>query len=214
MKSKVSLALVVMLGLTAISAVFNVALSRSNRTSPDGQNPPHAVDIDGKPIPDSSTTQPSKPFILSKDSKDPKYVELKPEAAFDHSKHNTDVKHTLDGKTPTACVYCHHTEQPMPVAAWPYLKQSERNEVLTAAQLETSKQAVNSCRHCHFQIEEGSPKAVKYPRGTQPAEAAGVTVLTNQYSYHIKCVTCHQTAISRDATLKAPVGCADCHVKK
>jgi len=73
--------------------------------------------LPAKAIPESSATQPDKPFILSKDSNDPKWGELKPEAAFDHSKHNTDVKHTLDGKTATACVYCHHTEQPMP-AAW------------------------------------------------------------------------------------------------
>jgi cytochrome c553 len=215
MKSKVSFAVVTALGLVATAVVYNPALSRSNNALfVDGQNPPHAQDIDGKTIPESSATQPEKPIILSKDSKDPKYVELKREAAFDHSKHNTDVKHTLEGKTLTACVYCHHTEQPMPVANVPYLKKSERNEVLNAPQLETSKQAVNSCRHCHFQVEEGSPKAVKYPRRSQPSEAAGITVLTNQSAYHIKCITCHATAVARDANLKAPQGCADCHVKK
>ena len=215
MKSRVSLVVAVALALTAMAVGYDPALSRSNNASSvDGQNPPHAVDIDGKTIPESSATQPEKPIIFSKDSKDPKYVELKPEAAFDHTTHNTDLKHTLDGKTPTACVYCHHTEQPVPVATAPYLKKSERDAVLTAEQLETSKQAVNSCRHCHFQIEEGSPKGVKYPRGSQPSEAAGITVLTNQSAYHIKCITCHATAVARDATLKAPQGCADCHVKK
>lgn len=215
MKSTVSFLVLVALGLAAMAVGCNPTLSRfSSASLLDGQNPPHAVDIDGKTIPESSATQPDKPIILSKDSKDPKYVELKREAAFDHSKHNTDVKHTLDGKTPTACVYCHHTEQPMPVAAAPYLKKSERAEALTTAQLEASKQAVNSCRHCHFQTEEGSPKSVKYPRGSQPSEAAGITVLTNQSGYHIKCITCHVTAVARDATLKAPQGCADCHVKK
>lgn len=189
--------------------------SRSmNGSRADGQNPPHAVDTDGKIVPESSATQPDKPIILSKDSKDPNFVEMKPEAAFDHAKHNTDPKHTIDGKTPTACVYCHHTEQPVPVANAPFLKKSERTEVLTAAQLDTSKQAVNSCRHCHFQVEAGSPRAVKYPRGGQPAEAVGITVLTNQAAYHIKCITCHTTAVGRDATLKAPTGCAQCHVKK
>jgi hypothetical protein len=215
MKSKLSFVLVLATIIVTAAVLYSSGSARSIDLSlVDGQNPPHAIDIEGKPIPESSATQPDKPIILSKDSKDPKYVELKLEAAFDHAKHNTDSKHTLDGKTPTACVYCHHTEQPMPVATATYLKKSERNEILTAAQLETSKQPVNSCRHCHFQVEQGSPAAVKYPRGGQPAEAAGVTVLTNQYAYHIKCITCHTTAVARDATLKSPQGCADCHVKK
>jgi hypothetical protein len=215
MKRKLSLAVV---GTLAVAASVLVSCSaRShliNEISLDGQNPPHAVTIDGQTVPESSATQPDKPIILSKDSKDPKYGEMKPEAAFDHAKHNTDPKHTLDGKTPTACVYCHHTEQPMPVASAAYLKKSERTEALTAAQLESSKQPVNSCRHCHFQVEEGSPKAVKYPRGTQPGEAAGITVLTNQPAYHIKCMTCHATAKERDASLNAPLDCDKCHVKK
>src|SRR5882672_10277738 len=144
MKLRSLIILAVLLTCLGMSVVYNTA------SSLDGINPPHAVDTSGKAIPESSATQPDKPIILSKDSNDPKWGELKPEAVFDHTKHH-DVTHTLDGKTATACVYCHHTEQPMPVAGKPYLKKSERNEVLTAAQLESSKQPVNSCRHCHFQ---------------------------------------------------------------
>ncbi len=204
--------------LILIYALFCLSAILTHNTAAlfDGTNPPHAVDVDGKTIPESSATQPDKPIILSKDSKDPKWGELKPDAAFDHSKHNTDVKHTLDGKTPTACVYCHHTEQPMPVADKPYLKKSERKEELTATQLETSKQPVNSCRVCHFQpttpaTAEFPPAGVKYPRemGLPPSGK-----LTNDTAYHIRCINCHDTAMKRDATLKAPQGCGDCHVKK
>lgn len=206
---------------TRFLIVLTIALSflviiYSSVLSYDGTNPPHALDIAGKAIPQSSATQPDKPIILSKDSNDPKWGELKPDAAFDHSKHNTDVKHTLDGKTPTACVYCHHTEQPMPVAGQPYLKKSERNELLTAAQLETSKQPMNSCRKCHFQEEteetsEFPPKGVTYPKETGRPPSGR---LTNDNAYHIKCISCHEAAVKRDATLKAPQACGDCHVKK
>lgn len=202
---------------TLLCALFCLFLLAYNTTaSLDGTNPPHAVDIDGKAIPESSVTQPAKPIILSKDIQDPRWGELKREAAFDHSKHNTEVKHTLDGRTLTACVYCHHTEQPMPVPDKPYLKKSERNAVLTAAQLESSKQAVNSCRKCHFQetttpTDEYPPKGVKYPKqmGLPPSGK-----LTNENAYHIRCISCHEAARKRDATLKAPLECADCHIKK
>jgi cytochrome c553 len=210
MKSRTFVIIVVALCYLSVAVAFDTA------SSFDGTNPPHAVDVDGKTIPESSATQPDKSIILSKDSKDPKWGELKPEAAFDHSKHNTDVKHTLDGKTSTACIHCHHTEQPMPVADKPYLKKSERTEALTTAQLETSKQPVNSCRKCHFQdatapTDEYPPKGVKYPRETGMPPSGK---LINDTAYHIKCISCHDAAMKRDATLKAPQGCADCHVKK
>jgi hypothetical protein len=204
-----------LLGVALIA--YGPALSLSNASFLDGTNPPHAVDTSGRALPDSSAVQPDKPIILSKDSDDPKWGELKPEAAFDHAKHNTDVTHTFDGKTLTACVYCHHTEQPMPVAASPYLKKSERAEVLTAKLLEApNAQAVNSCRHCHFQVAsektaEYPPKTVKYPRGSALPESGP---LTNDTAYHIKCITCHEAAVARDSKLKPPTGCADCHIKK
>ena len=221
MKTMALVTLLVTLTFLAVTITYNAEPSTypsvlaSSEAPLDGTDPPHAVDIAGKVIPESSATQPDKPLILSKDSHDPKWGELKPEAVFDHTKHH-DVTHTLDGKTATACVYCHHTEQPMPVAGQPYLKKSERNEVLTAAQLETSKQAVNSCRHCHFQEATAAtadypPKSVKYPRemGLPPSGK-----LTNDNAYHTRCIFCHDAAMKRDPKLKAPQACGDCHVKK
>src|SRR5216684_3113415 len=114
------LKLLVTLILTLISLAGAVAYSTSSL--PDGTTPPHAIDTDGKAIPESSATQPGKPIILSKDIHDDKYGELRPEAAYDHTKHNTDVMHTLDGKTLTTCVECHHTEQPSAPSGKPYLK--------------------------------------------------------------------------------------------
>ena len=214
MKLKLLVTVVLIFGCFAVAVVY------STTASLDGVNPPHAVDTDGKTVPESSATQPDKPIILSKDIHDDKYGELKPEAAFDHTKHNTDVMHTLDGKTLTGCVYCHHTEQPMPVAGQPYLKKSERSEVLTSAQLETSKQAVNSCRKCHFQkstpaTDEFPPKSVRYPRDI--AKQLGMMEsgeLTNDNAYHNRCIACHDLATKRDSTLKAPTGCPECHIKK
>jgi hypothetical protein len=220
MKSKLIVILIVVLGFVATTALYSAASSPARSTAEarlDGTNPPHAVDTSGKALPDSSAVQPDKPIILSKDSQDSKWGELKPEAAYDHTKHNTDVKHTLDGKTLTACVYCHHTEQPIPVAALPYLKKSERSEVLTAKLLEApNAQPVNSCRHCHLQPStaaagEYPPKSVKYPKGSALPESG---LLTNDTAYHIKCISCHESAKTRDATLKGPTGCGDCHVRK
>ena len=210
MKSRSLISVLIFLSCLSVAVAFHAA------SSIDGTNPPHAVDTAGKTIPESSATQPDKPIILSKDSNDPKWGELKPEAAFDHTKHNSSLTNTLDGKTPTDCVYCHHTEQPVPVVGKPYLKKSERSELLTASQLESSKQAVNSCRKCHFQektaaTNEFPPKSVKYPKemGLPPSGK-----LINDVAYHAKCLTCHDAAMKRDPKLKAPQICEACHVKK
>jgi len=216
MKRKSGTIALVMFGLLAFTIAYDTALSRSAGIF-DGTNPPHAVDIGGKAIPDSSAVQTDKPIILSKDSEDMKWGELKPQAAFNHTKHNTGRTHTLDGKTLTACVYCHHTEQPMPVAGLPHLKKSERAVALTAKLLEApNAHPVNSCRHCHFQSStdatgEYPPKSVKYPRGSALPESGS---LTNDTAYHIRCVSCHEAATTRDAKLKGPTGCGDCHVRK
>jgi hypothetical protein len=219
MRLRSFIALAVTLVCLAMAVVYNPSLSNALIKSDapfDGTNPPHAVDTAGKAIPESSATQPDKPIILGKDSNDPKWGELKPEAAFDHTKHNTDVKHTLDGKTLTACVYCHHTEQPSASGGETYLKRFDRKEVLTAAQLETSKEPVKSCRNCHFQeateeTNEFPPKGVTYPKETGKPPSGK---LTNDNAYHIRCISCHDAALKRDPTLKAPQACADCHVKK
>lgn len=176
----------------------------------DGANPPHAVDIDGKPIPDSSTVMPDRPIVLANDSHSAIRGGLKPEAAFDHVKHTTDLRHSLDGKTITACVECHHTEQPSAPKGQEFLMTFKRNEALTAQQLETSKQPVSSCRNCHFQ--QGA-KGVTFPSVTYPKEMKRqpVAKVTNEEAYHINCRMCHEAARKRDATLKAPHACVDCH---
>ena len=215
MRMRVLISFLISLGVIAAVVAYDKALSF------DGQNPPHAVTIDGKAIPESSASQPDKPIILAKDIADPKYGEMKPEAAFDHSKHNTDPLHTMDGKTPTACVECHHTDQPS-APTKPYLKRFEANwkEPLTAASLEKTKEPVKSCRACHFQkattpTAEFPPKSVKYPK--EIAKLVGDTEsgeLNNENAYHIRCIACHTAATERDPKLKAPTGCPDCHVKK
>lgn len=215
MRMRVLLGFVISLGVVAAIVASGKAFSF------DGQNPPHAVTTDGKTIPESSATQPDKPIILSKDIDDVKYGEMKPEAAFDHSKHNTDPRHTMDGKTLTACVHCHHTDQPS-APDKPYLKRFEANwkEPLTAEALERTKEPVKSCRSCHWQKKttptaEFPPKSVKYTK--EMAKLIGDTEsgqLTNEAAYHLRCVTCHTAASERDANSKAPKGCPDCHIKK
>lgn len=222
MKTTVLLILVTIVTCLAVTVSDNAASSPSSsamlvksEAAIDGTDPPHAVDIAGKVIPESSATQPDKPIILSKDSKDPKWGELKPEAVFDHTRHH-DVAHTLDGKTATACVECHHTEQPSATANQPYLKRFERKAVLTAEQLDTSKEPVKSCRSCHWQeatagTAEFPPKSIKYPKemGRPPSGK-----LTNDNAYHTNCIGCHDVAMKRDPKLKAPQACGDCHIKK
>ncbi|MBD0324976.1 MAG: hypothetical protein ICV68_01010, partial [Pyrinomonadaceae bacterium] len=136
---------------------------------PDGVNPPHAVDIDGKAIPDESTVEPTKLIILSKDSEDAKNGELKREAAFDHVKHSVDASYSVDGKAAVGCADCHHTDQPKAPAGQEYLKMFKRTEVLTSEQLKKSNQPVQSCRACHYQsstepTEEFPPPSIEYPK--------------------------------------------------
>jgi hypothetical protein len=201
----------------ANTAASNIS-DYTSTTAPvaDGDTSSHAVDTSGKAIPAESATQPDKPIILAKDIDDPKYGELKPEAAFDHVKHSTDVMYSLDGKTITTCAECHHTEQPVPVAGQPYLKKSERKELLTAKQLETSKQPVKSCRDCHLspasdETDEFPPQSVTYPKETGKPPSGK---LTNDVAYHSKCISCHDAAKKRDPQLKSPLTCTECHTKK
>jgi hypothetical protein len=182
----------------------------------DGTNPPHAVDISGKVIPESSAVQPDKPIILAKDSEDDVSGELKREAAFDHTKHATDIKYSLDGKTGTSCVECHHTSQPSAPKGQEFLKRFDRKEILTAKQLETSKEPVQSCRACHFQssteaTDEFPPQSVKYPKNMNRPPTG---LLTNDVAYHVNCNTCHKAAVKKNPQLKAPTGCNDCHIEK
>lgn len=228
MRLKFFVVLIVVLGYLALLFACNqtktkvsptAALSSGSNAAPappDGTDPPHAVDTSGKAIPAASATQPDKPIILAKDSDDPKNGELKPEAAFDHVKHSTLPQYSLDGKSVLGCVECHHTDQPAAPAGQGYLKKFERKEVLTAKQLEASKENVKSCRACHFQAssdetDEYPPKSVTYPAemNRQPSGK-----LTNDVAYHLNCNTCHDAAKKRDPKLMAPQTCTDCHKQK
>src|SRR5207302_9898227 len=211
MKFKFFVTLILTLGCLVVVVAYGTS------SAPDGINPPHAVDTQGKVIPESSATQPDKPIILSKDipKNDPKYGELKPEAAFDHAKHNSDLLHTIDGKTLTLCVECHHTEQPSTPTGKPYLKtfNAKRTEVLTAAQLETSKEPVKSCRACHYQPATKTTDAYPPKSSKEVAKLLSEEIdiqefdyLTNDVVYHFRCKSCHEAATKRDSTLKAPTG--------
>jgi len=201
----------------AIASSNTAAPSNLNATAPvmDGTDPPHAVDTAGKPIPGQSATQPDKPIILAKDIDDPKWGETKPDAAFDHVKHSTDANYSATGKAAPSCVECHHTDQPS-AAGQPFLKKFERKEALTAKQLADSKEPVKSCRACHFspsseETDEYPPKSITYPAELNRPPSGK---LTNDIAYHINCINCHNDAKKRDAKLKAPVTCEDCHTKK
>ena len=216
MKFRLLFVLALTLSFLTAGMLLNTRSARGVSNYADGETPPHAVYSDGSKVPSSSASQPDKPIILSKDSNDPKWGECKPEAVFDHAKHNTDLKHAMDGKNFNACVYCHHTDQPSASGGEPYFKKFERKAILTAAQLDSSKEPVKGCRNCHFQeateeTAEFPPKGVVYPKETGKPPSGK---LTNDVAYHTKCISCHETSKKRDATLKGPTGCADCHVKK
>jgi len=204
---------------TAASNTSNTTAA-TNTAAPvaDGANPPHAVDTSGKAIPDASATQPDKPIILAKDSENakPNSGELKPEAAFDHVKHSTKPEYSLDGKTVAACADCHHTDQPSAPKGQEFLAKFERKEALTTKQLETSKEAVKSCRACHLQAsaeetDDYPPKSVTYPKEMNRPPSGK---LTNEIAYHLNCNTCHDAVKKRDPKLKAPQTCVDCHTTK
>jgi cytochrome c553 len=223
MKIKILVLLVMVLGYLAVTVVNHSAASPvpsealiNSEVPPDGVNPPHAVDTAGRILPEESTTIPDKPIILGKDSTDPKWGEHKADAPFDHTKHSTDPKYSPDGKTVNSCAECHHTEQPSAPPGQPWLKKFLRKEVLTAKQLETSKQPVKSCRACHFQpateeTDEFPPESITYPKGSGKPPSGK---LTNDVAYHTNCNSCHEAAKKRDPAVKAPQNCADCHVKK
>lgn len=209
---------------TAATNTANVSTANTNTaaaSTPASTNAnPHAVDIDGKALPDESTTEPTKPIILAKDSEDAKNGEMKKEAAFDHAKHSTLANYSVDGKTVVGCAECHHTDQPKAPAGQAYLKKFERTEMLTSEQLKKSNQAVKSCRVCHFSAsqeptDEYPPDSITYDKAT--GKAATKDKIFNDEAYHLNCNGCHDQALknkTRAKPAKAPQACADCHVQK
>src|SRR2546421_2105055 len=101
-------------------------------------------------LPRESKEQPKK-VKLAADSLDDKWGEV----SFDHENH-TLKNYNPDGKTLTACVVCHHTDQPKENLKSP-LVTSERNVILTADLLKDAAAGpVKSCRNCHLQAGDDS----------------------------------------------------------
>ena len=159
-------------------------------------------------IPKESKEQPKK-VKLDTDSLDDKWGEV----AFDHESH-TLKNYNPDGKTITACVECHHTDQPK-ANLKPPLVTSERNIVLTADVLKDAAAApVKTCRACHLQAgDESKPLPVITKDGKQ-------LKMDNENAYHINCFECHDAAIKARPDLATkisgsdPKGCVKCHVAK
>ena len=159
-------------------------------------------------IPKESKEQPKK-VTLSADSLDDKWGAV----AFDHETHSLK-NYNPDGKSVTACVECHHTDQPKESLKAP-LVTSERSVVLTAEVLKDAAAGpVKSCRSCHLQAGDDSK-----PLPVITKEAKQVK-LDNEVAYHTNCFVCHDAAIKARPELAAkisgsdPKGCVKCHVAK
>lgn len=159
-------------------------------------------------IPKESKEQPKK-VTLDKDSLDEKWGEV----AFDHETHSLK-NYNPDGKSVTACAFCHHTDQPKE-SLKPPLVTSERNVVLTAEVLKDAASGpVKSCRSCHLQAgDDSKPLPVVKKDGKDMK-------LDNEVAYHVNCFECHDAAIKAKPELAAkisgsdPKGCVKCHVAK
>src|SRR5437660_4769956 len=101
--------------IVVLSAITLLLLSSSARSSASFL----------QQIPKESKEQPKK-VKLDTDSLDDKWGEI----AFDHETHSLK-NYNPDGNGVTACVRCHHTDQPKENLKPPYVT-SERNVVLTA----------------------------------------------------------------------------------
>jgi len=127
-------------------------------------------------------------------------------AEFNHETH-AFKNYSVDGKSPVACIECHHTDQPKS-ALKPPLLTSERDQILTLAVYQASNQKVSKCRDCHFQdgnVPEGK---------TMPVDAKGKD-LNNEIAYHVNCNTCHDQAAKLRPEVKKTAGFAttnDCFV--
>lgn len=156
-------------------------------------------------------------YKLSTDSKKDKAKSLP--LTFSHLNHSTK-NYSVDGKSPIACIECHHTDQPAAEAAkHPPLKTADPADRTTTLTAETIKDAktppVRGCRDCHAQ-EGDKPKfgdaipEVTYEGDTDP------TVLTNEEAFHHNCNTCHEAATQARKLTNAPTGneCLKCHSSK
>ena len=182
---------------TAANVAANAA---ANAAAPQPASTP--TQSGGKTIP--------KDFILGKESQTEDG-----EVPFNHDTH-AFKNYSVDGKSPVACVECHHTDQPKS-ALKPPLATSERDVVMTLDTWRASTQKVKGCRECHFQsgnIPEGArmPTASITERGKQVTKD-----LNNELAYHINCNTCHDAAAKARPEIKSHPGfaigtdCKTCH---
>lgn len=181
------------------NANANAAAPQSPQAPQTAATPPASG---GKTIP--------KDFILGKESQTEDG-----EVPFNHDSH-AFKNYSADGKSPVACVECHHTDQPKS-ALKPPLSTSERDAVMTFDTWKTSTLKVKGCRECHFQsnnIPEGStlPTASVTDRGKQVTKD-----LNNELAYHINCNSCHDAAAKLRPEIKGHTGfatstdCKTCH---
>jgi hypothetical protein len=159
-------------------------------------------------VPKESKEQPKK-IKLDTDSLDDKWGEV----AFDHESH-TIKNYTPDGKTPGACVECHHTDQPKDKLTTPFVT-SERNVVLTADVLKDAAAApVKGCRSCHLQAGDDSKPLPVITKDDKQLK------VDNEVAYHTNCFACHDAALKARPDLATkisgsdPKGCVKCHVAK
>ena len=162
----------------------------------------------GQQTPKESKEQPKK-VKLDTDSLDDKWGEV----AFDHESHSLK-NYNPDGKSITACVECHHTDQPKASLKAP-LQTSERTVTLTAEVLkDAAATPVKTCRACHLQAGDDSKPLPVIKKNDKDLK------LDNEKAYHINCFECHDAAIKARpevATRTAgsdPKGCVKCHVAK
>jgi cytochrome c553 len=162
----------------------------------------------GQQIPKEGKEQPKK-VKLDADSLDDKWGEV----AFDHENH-TLKNYNPDGKTLTACVECHHTDQPKANLKAP-LVTSERSVALTVDVLkDAAATPVKTCRACHLQAGDDSKPLPVITKDSKQLK------VDNENAYHINCFECHDAAIKAKPELATkiagsdPKGCVKCHVSK
>jgi len=223
-----------MTNLTKIGIIFLFGSAAFFIFLNDGGRSPISAQVAGKPSPTPAATNSNnsanaaanapaqtpaagggdkkipKSFTLGKDSQDEHG-----EVAFDHDSHAFKM-YSPDGKSPIACIECHHTDQPKS-GLKPPLSTSERDVVLTLASWQTSAQKVKECRSCHFQTA-GVPEGSTIPTATYDERGKKVTKdLNNELAYHINCNTCHDAAANLRPELKGHTGfattkdCMTCH---
>lgn len=162
----------------------------------------------GQDIPKESKDQPKK-VKLAPDSFHDKWGEV----AFDHEAHSLN-NYNPDGKTKTACVECHHTDQPKEGLKPPLVK-SERNAVLTAEVLKDPAQPpVKTCRACHLQADDDGKLSPVIKEDGKDLK------VNNEVAYHRNCEVCHDAAIKVRPELIKKIagqdknGCGKCHATK